>query len=61
MKEYYFYLDSTPTHFFMKYLYKYPQQEFPYRNLVETNRRRSREESARPAASAHHALGFDAR
>jgi hypothetical protein len=45
VKEYYFYLDSTPTHSYMKYLYKYPQQEFPYRDLVETNRRRSREES----------------
>ena len=44
MKEYYFYLDSTPTHSYMKYLYKYPQREFPYRDLVETNRRRSREE-----------------
>jgi hypothetical protein len=44
VKEYYFYLDSTPTHSYMKYLYKYPQREFPYRNLVETNRRRSREE-----------------
>jgi hypothetical protein len=44
VKEYYFYLDSTPTHSYMKYLYKYPQQEFPYRNLVETNQRRSREE-----------------
>ena len=44
VKEYYFYLDSTPTHSYMKYLYKYPQQEFPYRNLVETNRSRSREE-----------------
>jgi hypothetical protein len=44
VKEYYFYLDSTPTHSYMKYLYKYPQQEFPYRNLVETNRRRTREE-----------------
>ena len=44
VKEYYFYLDSTPTHSFMKYLYKYPQQEFPYLNLVETNRNRSREE-----------------
>jgi len=43
-KEYYFYLDSTPTHSYMKYLYKYPQREFPYRDLVETNRRRSREE-----------------
>jgi hypothetical protein len=44
VKEYYFYLDSTPTHSYMKYLYKYPQAEFPYRDLVETNRRRSREE-----------------
>jgi len=43
-KEYYFYIDSTPTHSYMKYLYKYPQREFPYRDLVETNRRRSREE-----------------
>ena len=44
VKEYYFYLDSTPTHSYMKYLYKYPQGEFPYRDLVETNRGRSREE-----------------
>ena len=44
VKEYYFYLDSTPTHSYMKYLYKYPQGEFPYRDLLETNRRRSREE-----------------
>src|ERR1044071_9682243 len=44
VKEYYFYLDSTPTHSYMKYLYKYPQREFPYRDLVEINRRRSREE-----------------
>jgi hypothetical protein len=44
VKEYYFYLDSTPTHSYMKYLYKYPQREFPYRDLVETSRRRSREE-----------------
>jgi hypothetical protein len=44
VKEYYFYLDSTPTHSYMKYLYKYPQQEFPYRDLIETNRGRSREE-----------------
>ena len=43
VKEYYFYLDSTPTHSYMKYLYKYPQREFPYRDLVETNRRRSRD------------------
>ena len=44
VKEYYFYIDSTPTHSYMKYLYKYPQREFPYRDLVETNRSRSREE-----------------
>ena len=44
VKEYYFYVDSTPTHSYMKYLYKYPQREFPYRDIVETNRRRSREE-----------------
>ena len=44
VKEYYFYLDSTPTHSYMKYLYKYPQQEFPYRDLLETNRRQSRQE-----------------
>ena len=44
VKEYYFYLDSTPTHSYMKYLYKYPQQEFPYLHLIETNRRRSRKD-----------------
>ena len=44
VKEYYFYLDSTPTHSYMRYLYKYPQAEFPYRDLVETNRGRSRED-----------------
>lgn len=37
VKEYYFYLDSTPTHSYMKYLYKYPQEEYPYRDLIETN------------------------
>jgi hypothetical protein len=42
VKEYYFYLDSTPTHSYMKYLYKYPQVEFPYHRLVEENRRRGR-------------------
>ena len=42
VKEYYFYLDSTPTHSYMKYLYKYPQREFPYLHLIETNRSRSR-------------------
>ena len=44
VKEYYFYLDSTPTHSYMKYLYKYPQAAFPYANLVETSRRRGRNE-----------------
>src|SRR5512146_38591 len=42
VKEYYFYLDSTPTHSWMRMLYKYPQAEFPYRRLVEENRRRDR-------------------
>jgi hypothetical protein len=40
VKEYYFYLDNTPTHSYMKMLYKYPQREFPYRQLIEENRRR---------------------
>jgi hypothetical protein len=44
VKEYYFYLDSTPTHSYMRFLYKYPQGEFPYTRLVEENRRRSRRE-----------------
>jgi len=42
VKEYYFYLDSTPTHSYIKYLYKYPQSAYPYSNLVEANRRRGR-------------------
>jgi hypothetical protein len=42
VKEYYFYLDSTPTHSYMKCLYKYPQQAFPYAQLVEENQRRSK-------------------
>jgi Glycosyl hydrolase family 63 C-terminal domain len=42
VKEYYFYLDSTPTHSYMKYLYKYPQGEYPYANLIETNKHRTR-------------------
>lgn len=42
VKECYFYLDSTPTHSYMKYLYKYPQTAFPYTRLVEENRRRDR-------------------
>ena len=44
VKEYYFYLDSTPTHSYMKMLYKYPQAEYPYGDLVATNRRRSKTE-----------------
>jgi hypothetical protein len=44
VKEYYFYLDSTPTHSYMKYLYKYPQAAYPYANLIETSRGRSRQE-----------------
>ncbi|MGH7146942.1 MAG: MGH1-like glycoside hydrolase domain-containing protein [Burkholderiales bacterium] len=44
VKEYYFYLDSTPTHSYMKYLYKYPQAAFPYADLVTTNKGRSRSE-----------------
>src|SRR3989442_9281576 len=42
VKEYYFYLDSTPTHSYMKFLYKYPQVAFPYARLAEENRRRDR-------------------
>jgi hypothetical protein len=44
VKEYYFYLDSTPTHSYMKYLYKYPQAAYPYSKLVDTSRGRSRQE-----------------
>jgi hypothetical protein len=43
VKEYYFYLDSTPTHSYMKFLYKYPQAEFPYGSLVQENRRRGKD------------------
>src|SRR5215813_3794976 len=42
LKEYYFYIDSTPTHSYMKYLYKYPQRAFPYFDLVSRNRQRNR-------------------
>jgi len=42
VKEYYFYRDATPSHSFLRYLYKYPQNEFPYRRLVEENARRGR-------------------
>jgi hypothetical protein len=44
VKEYYFYLDSTPTHSYMKYLYKYPQAPYPYDQLVATNRSRGKHE-----------------
>src|SRR4249920_1994478 len=42
VKEYYFYLDATPTHSYLKYLYKYPQQAYPYSEIVRKNRERSR-------------------
>jgi hypothetical protein len=42
VKEYYYYLDSTPTHSYTKYLYKYPQNAYPYGDLIETSRRRGR-------------------
>ena len=44
VKEYYFYLDSTPTHSYMKFLYKYPHAAYPYGHLVDTNRQRNKEE-----------------
>jgi mannosylglycerate hydrolase MGH1-like protein len=44
VKEYYFYLDSTPTHSYMKYLYKYPQAAYPYEELVKTNRALGRQD-----------------
>jgi Mannosylglycerate hydrolase MGH1-like glycoside hydrolase domain len=44
VKEYYFYLDSTPSHSYMKWLYKYPQRAYPYADLVDTNRKRTRAE-----------------
>src|SRR6478609_4197491 len=44
VKEYYFYLDNTPTHSYMKMLYKYPQAAYPYVNLIESNARRGRNE-----------------
>lgn len=43
VKELYYYLDSTPTHSYMKYLYKYPQKAYPYQQLLDENRNRSRE------------------
>src|SRR3954466_3021907 len=44
VKEYYYYLDGTPTHSYMKALYRYPQRAFPYRELVEQNARRTRQD-----------------
>ena len=44
VKEYWFYLDSTPTHSYLKCLYKYPQRAFPYEDLVSTNARRGKQE-----------------
>ena len=44
VKEYYFYIDSTPTHSYMKFLYKYPQAAYPYGDLINENKRRSRKE-----------------
>ncbi len=55
VKEYYFYLDSTPTHSYMKYLYKYPQAAYPYDDLVDTNRR-PHPEGARVRAARHRRL-----
>jgi hypothetical protein len=46
VKEYYFYLDATPSHSYLRYLYKYPQRAYPYAQLVEENGRRSRSEPA---------------
>src|SRR6516162_8786199 len=44
VKELYYYLDATPTHSYLKILYKYPQREFPYGQLIEENRRRGRDQ-----------------
>jgi len=44
VKELYYYLDNLPTHYYMEYLYKYPQQEFPYEQLKAENKKRSRNE-----------------
>src|SRR5580765_7583834 len=45
VKELYYYLDNTPTHSYMKYLYKYPQRAFPYNDLEQTNQNRSKQEN----------------
>ena len=55
-KEYYFYLDSTPTHSYMRMLYKYPQARFPYQQLLEENRRRDR---TQPEFELHETGVFD--
>ena len=44
-KEYYFYLDSTPTHSYMKYLYKYPQAAYPYQPLIDANQARGKQDA----------------
>src|SRR5574341_1429343 len=56
VKEQYFYLDSTPTHSYVRSLYKYPQGEFPYRRLVEENRNRGR---SLPEFDLEHTGAFD--
>src|SRR5262249_4695329 len=45
VKEYYFYVDNTPTHSYMKYLYKFPQNKYPYEQLLKENRRRTKLET----------------
>ncbi|MEP6926606.1 MAG: glucosidase, partial [Ginsengibacter sp.] len=45
VKELYYYLDNIPTHYYMEYLYKYPQQEFPYEDIKRENRQRSKNEA----------------
>lgn len=45
VKEYFYYLDNTPTHSYMKMLYKYPQAEYPYKQLLEENKRRTKVEA----------------
>jgi hypothetical protein len=53
VKECYYYLDSTPTHSYMKALYKYPQTEFPYLDLVHENRRRTRQDREYEITDTH--------
>ena len=54
VKELYYYLDATPTHSYLKMLYKYPQREFPYARLVEENRRRGKARAGVRAARHRH-------